>query len=70
MSRVRCRVRGVREDVPMHRRATEPALKGAGTTWNDAERIDEHRKLSPAERLRRTIEVSRATLRFTHGRRR
>lgn len=42
----------------------------AGRTWNDAARIAEHRALSPAERLRRTIEVSRATLRFTHGTRR
>jgi len=54
----------------VHGRRSETALNRAGTTWNDAERINEHRKLSPAERLRRTIEVSRATLRFAHGRRR
>lgn len=41
----------------------------AQTTWNDPERIAEHRALSHAERLRRTIEASRAVLRFTYGRR-
>jgi len=45
-------------------------LEGTARTWNDPERIAEHRSLSPAERLRRTIEVSRATLRFANGRRR
>ena len=38
-------------------------------TWNEPERIAEHRELSPAERLRLTIEVSRAALRFANGRR-
>jgi hypothetical protein len=40
-----------------------------GRTWNDRARIDEHRLLSPAARLRLTIEASRAALRFAHGRR-
>lgn len=38
-------------------------------TWNDAERIAEHRAMSPADRLRLVIEVSQATLRFATGRR-
>jgi hypothetical protein len=38
-------------------------------TWNEPERIAEHRELSPAERLRLTIEASRAVLRFANGRR-
>jgi hypothetical protein len=42
----------------------------AQSTWNDAPRIAQHRALSPAERLRLTIEASRATLRFAQGRRR
>jgi hypothetical protein len=41
----------------------------ATTTWNDAERIAVHRDLSPSERLKLTIEASRAALRFAHGRR-
>ncbi|MGI9094369.1 MAG: hypothetical protein ACR2F4_02195 [Thermoleophilaceae bacterium] len=41
----------------------------AGRTWNDRERIAMHRALDPRERLRLTIEVSRATLRFARGRR-
>ena len=55
--------------APMERRQAEISPKNAGNTWNDAERIAEHRALSPSERLRRTIEVSRATLRFARGRR-
>jgi hypothetical protein len=45
------------------------AKTSAGTTWNDSARIAKHRALSPAERLRLTIEASRAALRFAHGRR-
>ena len=39
-------------------------------TWNDPARIAAHRALSPKERLRLTIEASRAALRFAHGARR
>jgi hypothetical protein len=42
----------------------------ASTTWNDSGRIAKHRALSPAERLRLTIEASRAALRFANGSRR
>jgi len=42
----------------------------SGRTWNDHERIAVHRALDPRERLRLTIEVSRAALRFAQGRRR
>jgi hypothetical protein len=38
-------------------------------TWNEAERTAAHRTMSPAQRLRLTIEVSRAALRFAQGRR-
>jgi hypothetical protein len=41
----------------------------ATTTWNDQQRIAIHRALSPGERIRLTIEASRAALRFAHGRR-
>jgi len=34
------------------------ASRADGRTWNDRARIDEHRLLSPAARLRLTIEVS------------
>jgi hypothetical protein len=54
----------------MDRPAPKSPHTSEGRTWNDAERIAEHRALSPAERLRRTIEVSRVALRFAHGRRR
>ncbi len=40
-----------------------------GETWNSAERIAIHRALSPSERLRLTIEASRAALRFAEGER-
>jgi hypothetical protein len=38
-------------------------------TWNDRDRIAVHRDLPPSERVRLTIEASRATLRFARGRR-
>jgi hypothetical protein len=52
---------------------TTSARTDARTTWNDAERIAAHRALSPRDRLRLTIEASRAALRFApknqrHGR--
>ncbi len=40
-----------------------------GETWNTSERIAIHRALSPSERLRLTIEASRAALRFAEGER-
>jgi hypothetical protein len=48
--------------------ALPPAIseRTAGT-WNDAERIAAHRRMSADERLRLTIEVSRAVLRFADG---
>jgi len=39
----------------------------SGETWNDRDRIAEHRELTPAERLRLTLEASRAALRFATG---
>jgi hypothetical protein len=44
-------------------------MQRMSATWNDAERIAAHRAMSPGERLRLTIEASRAALRFAHGRR-
>jgi hypothetical protein len=44
----------------------QPPITG---TWNDAERIAAHRLLTPSERLRLTIELSRSVLRFANGRR-
>lgn len=38
-------------------------------TWNDSERIAVHRALTPSERIRLTIEASRAALRFAEGER-
>jgi hypothetical protein len=38
-------------------------------TWNDRRRIAAHRAMSPKQRLRLTIEASRAALRFAQGRR-
>jgi hypothetical protein len=54
----------------VQRRPPNPSPSSAGRTWNAAERIAEHRALSPSERLRRTIEVSQVALRFASGRRR
>jgi hypothetical protein len=52
-----------REGLERHRPANLP------TTWNDHERIAVHRDLLPTERIRLTIEASRAALRFARGRR-
>jgi hypothetical protein len=52
-----------REALEPHRPAKLPA------TWNDRERILVHRDLPPSERIRLTIEASRAALRFARGRR-
>jgi hypothetical protein len=46
---------------------------GAQRTWNAPEDIERHRRLTPEQRLRKTIALSRAALRFaaaerTHGR--
>jgi hypothetical protein len=49
---------------------TEHRTSHAQTTWNDAGRIARHRAMSPKERLRLTIEASRAALRFANGRHR
>ncbi len=38
-------------------------------TWNDRRRIAAHRAMSPKQRLRLTIEASRASLRFARGKR-
>ncbi len=54
---------------PMER-SSRTVKGGPTTTWNDRARIAEHRALSPAQRLRLTIEASRAALRFAHGARR
>jgi hypothetical protein len=52
-----------REAFEPHRPAKLPV------TWNDRERILIHRDLAPSERIRLTIEASRAALRFARGRR-
>jgi hypothetical protein len=52
-----------REALEPHRPGKRPA------TWNDRGRIAVHRDLPPSERVRLTIEASRAALRFAHGRR-
>jgi hypothetical protein len=38
-------------------------------TWNDPLRIAFHRRLTPSDRIRLTIEASRAALSFARGRR-
>jgi hypothetical protein len=52
-----------REALETERPAKPPA------TWNDRRRIAVHRDLPPGERVRLTIEASRAALRFARGRR-
>lgn len=42
---------------------------GAQRTWNAPEDIERHRLLTPEERLRKTIAVSRAALRFASAER-
>ena len=39
------------------------------TPWNTPEAIARHRSMTPEERLRRTIELSRAALRFARAER-
>ena len=46
-----------------------PTASMRGETYNSAERIAFHRLLSYSERLRLTIEASRAALRFAEGER-
>src|SRR5439155_26589111 len=47
-----------------------PSPGTSPNTWNDSARIAAHRALSPKERLRLTIQASRAALRFARGERR
>jgi hypothetical protein len=42
---------------------------GSQRTWNAPEDIERHRRLTPEERLRKTIAVSRAALRFASAER-
>jgi hypothetical protein len=68
-----CDIVTIRHDPAMNQPGDGARLAARhvdGRTWNDRARIDEHRLLSPAARLRLTIEASRAALRFAHGRRR
>lgn len=46
-----------------------PTASMRGETYNSPERIAVHRGLSHSERLRLTIEASRAALRFAEGER-
>jgi len=46
-----------------------PTASMRGETYNSTERIAVHRVLSHSERLRLTIEASRAALRFAEGER-
>ena len=57
---------------PMHvRRAhSDLAKPDAGSkTWNSPEAIAEHRAMSPEQRLRKTIALSQAALRFARAER-
>jgi len=69
-SRCACDIRpdvimGVMGDKPV-----EPHRpRDVSATWNDPSRIAFHRDLSPSDRIRLTIEASRAALRFASGRR-
>jgi len=47
--------------------SSTPSMRGE--TWNSSDRIVIHRGLTPSERLRLTIEASRAALRFAEGER-
>lgn len=51
-------------------RSSHTIQTGPTTTWNDRSRIAQHRALTAAQRLRLTIEVSRAALRFANRARR
>jgi hypothetical protein len=48
-------------------KTTEDA--GAQRTWNAPEDIERNRRLTPEERLRKTIAVSRAALQFASAER-
>lgn len=58
---------GEHDEVPRRMQTTQVT---SANTWNDAARIAAHRALTPAQRLRLTIEASRAALRFANGPRR
>jgi hypothetical protein len=47
----------------------EPKPQTPQRTWNTPEDIARHRAMTPEQRLRRAIELSRAALRFANARR-
>lgn len=52
------------------RSTSQPVTPGAKSdTWNTPEQIAAHRAMTPGQRVRRTIEVSRAALLFTRAER-
>lgn len=52
------------------RATSQPAKTGPQPgTWNSPEQIAAHRAMTPGQRLRRTIEVSRAALLFARAER-
>jgi hypothetical protein len=36
-------------------------------TWNDTASIDRHRTMTPAQRVSKALQISRAALRFAHA---
>lgn len=40
-----------------------------GGTWNTPEAIERHRRMTPEERVRKAIELSRAAIRFARAER-
>jgi hypothetical protein len=50
-------------------KAAAPAKVTQGLTWNSAEQIAEHREMTPEQRLRKTITLSQAAIRFSRAKR-
>lgn len=44
-----------------------PARENHRQTWNSPEQIAEHRAMTPEQRLRKTIKLSRAAIRFSQA---
>jgi len=45
------------------------SLQEAPNTWNTPADIDRHRSMTPEQRVKRSVELSRVALRFAAGRR-
>ena len=60
--------RGIIIRVVANKPDEQDSQQALPATWNDPTRIAFHRRLTPSERIRLTIEASRAAQSFARGR--